>query len=152
MIDCKVRIHTSDKAGIMGVMPIKGHENDAGLDLASPESVWIDPNDSDIIDTLVSVEIPEGYAGIIIPRSSKNVIEAMSCTGLIDSEYNGTIKVRVYNDSPISMKIDKWERFCQLVIFEVPKVRLVLDHVMSNEKRGSDGYGSTDRRAPYSRA
>ena len=145
MVDCKVYIHNNEEYGITGIMPTKGHTNDAGIDLAAPEVAFIDPNSSCVIDTLVSVEIPKGYAGFIVPRSSMNVLDAMSCTGLIDSEFTDTLKVRVYNHGTSLATIHKYDRFCQLVILEVPKVRLVLDHVMSNEKRGSDGYGSTDR-------
>lgn len=145
MVDCKVRIHTEDVSLCIGVAPFKGHFYDAGIDLASPTTVFIDPNDSCVIDTLVSVEIPRGYAGLIVPRSSMNVLDAISCTGLIDSEYTGTIKVRVYNHGTALKTISKYARFCQLVIFEVPEVRLVLDYVNSSESRGSDGYGSTGR-------
>ena len=145
MVDCKVKIHTDDDMLCIGMAPFKGHSYDAGIDLASPTTVFIDPNSSCVIDTLVSVEIPNGYAGLIVPRSSMNVLDAISCTGLIDSEFTGTIKVRVYNHGESLKTINKYARFCQLVIFKVPKVRLVLDHVGSNEKRGSDGYGSTGR-------
>lgn len=145
MVDCKVRIHTDVDNWFTGMPPFRGHSDDAGLDLASPQTEFIDPNGSVVIDTMVSVEIPKGYAGFIVPRSSNNVLYAESCTGLIDANFTGTIKVRVYNHGDVHQTIKQWERFCQLVIFKVPKVRLVLDYVGSKEKRGSDGYGSTGR-------
>lgn len=137
MVDVSVKIFKG------GYMPYRHFACDAGIDLVSPRDVYVGAGDSEVIDTLVSLRIPEGYAGIVLPRSSMNVNLGCSCTGLIDANYNGSINIRLFNHSDEIIPIYVGDRFAQIAIVKVPKVRLTMDYIGSDEDRGENGFGSS---------
>jgi len=130
--------------------PQYSHENDAGFDLRSSESVIIDPRETLLVDIGLRVNIPFGYEGQIRLRSSyaKRGIIITNAPGTIDSGYKGPVMVAVRNCSPhASFYIKKGERFAQMVINRVPQVNLVSvskDEFFKEEtSRGVGGFGST---------
>ena len=127
--------------------PIRGHEWDAGLDLCSPIKVDIPPQTSYAIDTGVHVEIPHGYCGLLVAKSGLNVKHNVLSTGLIDSDYQGSIVVNVYNHDPNKcLTIFPKDKITQLVI--LPCLILPIEYVDSFDEiteRGSNGFGSTGR-------
>lgn len=141
MIDVKVKLDDG------AYMPTRGHGADAGLDLRTPENVYVPANCSAEIDTGVHLLIPDGYCGLIVAKSGHNVKNKVTVTGLVDAGFTGSINVRLYNHSnSTSFELIAGEKCAQIVILRVPSVRLVLDEVLSHDtERGDAGYGSTGR-------
>lgn len=135
----------SDKA----IMPIRAHKSDAGLDLTCTS---IEPMRNACNQLLLeyhtdlAVEIPEGYVGLLFPRSSvcnTSLIQS-NCVGVIDSGYRGEIKVVFRNTTDVIPAVYKeGERFCQLVIVKLADIDIVEAAELSESDRGTDGYGST---------
>lgn len=129
--------------------PYKKHHYDAGFDLKNAEGIVIlNPYEEEIIHTGVYIEIPEGYVGLVFPRSSmgKAGLVLLNTVGVIDSHYRGEIMVlakNIRNDSRLI--IDRFERFAQLVIVPVflPEIEIV--DSLSETQRGTGGFGSTGK-------
>ena len=77
------------------VMPTKAHQSDAGADLVATSKHWDDEKQCWIYGTGIATEIPEGYVGLVFPRSSirKYALTQCNCVGVIDSHYRGEIMV-----------------------------------------------------------
>lgn len=125
------------------ILPTRAHKQDAGIDLYTPVDVTVYKSDSAVIDTGVHVEIPEGYAGVLISKSGLNVKNDITSTGLIDSGYTGSIVVKLYNHGNTISRFPKGSKISQLVIVpvETPIVQLVEE--FAKTERGSNGFGST---------
>jgi dUTP pyrophosphatase len=131
-------------------MPTRAHTWDAGLDLYAPEGegVWTIPpcGGSITIDTGVHLAIPEGCVGFIKAKSGLNVKHGLTCTGVIDSHYTGSIAVKLYNHHPcLRYDVRPGDKISQLVI--LPCLLLDLDEVdrLEETDRGDGGFGSTGR-------
>lgn len=133
----------SDKA----VVPKYAHTGDAGLDLHAAESLVIQPLERVLIPTGIALAIPEGYAGLVLPRSGrayKHGLGLVNSPGLIDSHYRGEIKVAAINLDPVvPIEISVGDRIAQLVISEVPKVELRIVNALDETVRSDGGFGST---------
>lgn len=127
-------------------LPVRAHEPDAGLDLFSPIDMLIPANGSRTIDTGVHMEIPHGFAGILISKSGLNVNSDITSTGLVDAGYQGSIRVKLYNHGPNSYMVHRQDKISQIVIAPVcldgPEPVESFDKVTV---RGSNGFGSTGR-------
>lgn len=98
--------------------------------------------------TGVAVEIPEGYAGFIFPRSSvyKTGMSLSNCVGVIDSDYRGEIMLRYRIDVPRDYTAyQKGDRCGQLVVMPVANITFELVDELSDTKRGGGGFGSTGK-------
>lgn len=137
----KVRVWLDDCA----FQPTRGHTTDAGYDLCSRDDETIYVNDSAEFDTGVHMQIPFGYAGIIIGRSGLNVKHGIHAHGLVDANYLGSIRVRLYNHGDEPIKVRAGDRIAQIMFVQVPSTELVLWDKASLGERGSRGYGSTGR-------
>ena len=128
-------------------LPSYAYEGDAGLDLRSNEDVTLAPFERRLVGTGLAIAIPEGYAGFVQPRSGLALREGLSMAntpGLIDSHYRGELKVCAINlDSSKSIHIQRGERIAQLVIQQVPVVRLQEVDKLDETDRGSGGFGSS---------
>lgn len=131
-------------------MPARAHEDDAGLDLFSMEDkvIWPDckVGDGMVFDTGVHIEIPHGYYGKIESKSGLNVNQGIvSCGGVIDEGYTGSIKVKLYNLGMRGYAVRKGDKIAQLIIqpYAAPELELV-SHLNETE-RGDNGFGSTGR-------
>lgn len=129
----------------MAIMPTRAHETDAGLDLYSPVSGSVFPNDSLTIDTGVHIEIPHGYCGLLVSKSGLNVNKGLTSTGLIDEGYTGSIVVKLYNQESNKQFIKAGDKISQLVLlpYIAPQIRIV-DRIAESERSGN-GFGSTGR-------
>lgn len=133
------------------VLPIRAHEGDAGLDLTCT-SVSTEVNECGqviiVYHTDLAVEIPEGFVGLLFPRSSiyKKALSVTNSVGVIDSGYRGEIMMKMRSTTDVVPAIYKpGERFCQLVIVPYLKDITVVESVeLAESDRGTDGYGSTD--------
>lgn len=127
-------------------LPRHAKSGDAGMDLTVREDVVIPPFDTVIVGTGVSVEIPEGYVGLVFPRSglaSKRGITLANCVGVVDSGYRGEIMAPLHNMKNYTQIVLEGERVCQLVImpFETCICRSVKS--LSDSERGETGFGSS---------
>lgn len=131
-------------------MPTRAHPFDAGLDLYAPNGereYYIQPcGDSVIIDTGVHIEIPEGYVGFIKAKSGLNVNHGLTCTGVIDAHYTGSIAVKLYNHHRCSRHtVYPGDKIAQLVILPCLLPELELVDSLEETDRGDNGFGSTGR-------
>lgn len=141
------------------VVPKYAKPGDAGLDLTATSYEWA--NGRHVYGTGLAVEIPEGYVGLLFPRSSicKYDLRLTNSVGVIDSGYRGEIKFQfesngfnfeindegVVLDNPlIETKIYKiGDRIGQLLILPYPKVELVEVDELSDSERATGGFGSS---------
>ena len=125
-------------------MPTRAHKADAGLDLYAINGAWIQPSSSELFDTGVHIEIPEGYVGMVKSKSGLNVMSDLTCTGVIDSGYTGSIMVKLYNHNTAVMRhISKGQKIAQLVILPIITPELELVDSLEETERGDGGFGST---------
>jgi dUTP pyrophosphatase len=128
-------------------LPSYAHPGDAGLDLASAVDVEIQPGDRAMVPTGLAVAIPDGYAGLVLPRSglaSKYGLTLANSPGLIDSGYRGEIVCAVVNlDNERSVRIQRGDRIAQLVIVPVAAVEPLLVDELPHSDRGQGGFGSS---------
>lgn len=129
------------------VLPQQAYEGDAGMDLVACEDVELGPGERATVPTGIAVEIPEGYAGFVQPRSglaSRHGIGVVNSPGLIDSGYRGEISVVLLNtDRTEPFTVERGTRIAQLVIAPVASVRLVEVDELPASERGSRGFGSS---------
>ena len=127
-------------------MPIRGHADDAGLDLRTPVSFAIQPGDSATIDTGVHVEIAPGLVGMLKSKSGLNVKYGITSEGVIDAGYTGSIVAKLYNHGKEAVCFNEGDKITQLVILPVyiPDELVVVDEFEATE-RGNGGFGSTGR-------
>lgn len=129
-----------------GKLPTKAHKEDAGFDLYSPVDVILN-HITNIIKLGVCVEIPKGYVGFIMGRSSLNKYGVACLTGVIDSGYTGEIAVilnPVEDITRIITRIKKGDRIAQLVVAKLADIddAVAVDSLEDSE-RGAGGFGST---------
>lgn len=122
------------------------HAGDAGADLASNEEVTIEPGSRALIGTGLSMAIPEGYAGFVLPRSGlaiKSGVTVSNAPGLIDSGYRGELRVGLTNHSDQPFSVEVGDRIAQLVIMRVEEPEYVEVETLDDTERGAGGFGST---------
>jgi len=128
-------------------LPEQAYEGDAGMDLAACEAVTIEPGERAVVPTGLAIEIPDGYAGFVQPRSGLAVrhgIGIVNTPGLIDSGYRGEIRVVLINtDREQRFTVEPGMRIAQLVIVPVAAARLVEVDELAASDRGSRGFGSS---------
>jgi len=148
------------------VVPTRVHNNDAGWDLYAAEDVIINAGERCLVSTDISFEIPDGYVGLIWPRSglaAKNGIDILA--GVIDAGYRGEISVCLYNSSSSNLvsssvnkkkiwklnteenaiHIKKGDRVAQILFQEIPEVYLVEVDNLNNSERSAGGFGSSGK-------
>lgn len=131
------------------IVPAKAHDGDAGYDLASAESATLAPGERALIGTGVAVAIPEGYAGLVLPRSGLAVrhgISLVNAPGLIDSGYRGEIRVPLINhDRRETFEVEPGMRIAQLLLVRAADASLVAVESLeeSADGRGEGGFGSS---------
>ena len=129
------------------VLPSYAHAGDAGMDLRSTETVTLQPFERRLVATGLAVAIPDGYAGLVLPRSGlaiKKGLTVANTPGLIDAHYRGELKVIAINVDPQNpVTIEAGDRIAQLVIQRIPEVRLLEVEELDHTDRGAGGFGSS---------
>jgi dUTP pyrophosphatase len=129
--------------------PTRAHAGDAGYDLRSVEEVSLPPGGRALIRTGVSVAIPEGYAGLVLPRSGlamRHGISPINTPGLIDSGYRGEIMVPLINhDRENTFRVERGMRIAQLVLVRAEEAAFaeVESLEAGTDGRGEGGFGSS---------
>lgn len=153
------RISVKFKKLMNGVpTPRYSRSGDAGIDLTamSKRLEYVNGVAQYVYGTGIAVEIPEGYVGLVFPRSSvaKMNMTLSNCVGVIDSNYRGeiTAKFNVINDSQFNYdtgghigKYNEGDRICQLLIIPYPRIDLEEVNELSSTERGDQGYGSSGK-------
>ena len=137
-------------------MPIRAHEPDAGMDLRSPIDTVVPARGSVAIDTGVHVNLPcveiggmfMYTAGLLKSKSGLNVKFDITGEGVVDVDYTGSIRVKLYNDKDTDYEIKRGDKIIQLLIVPVltPTPKEVTKFTGVNPAgRGDGGFGSTGR-------
>ena len=124
--------------------PTRAHPDDAGLDLYSREEQIIMPGCSQVFDTGVHCELPPGTFGKLESKSGLNVrFGVVSCGGVIDSGYRGSIAVKLYNLGDKPYMVRKGQKIVQMIVqpYLAPELEAVDE--LSETERGANGFGST---------
>lgn len=131
------------------ILPIRGTEGAAGIDLTCT-NITTSLNEANqllmVYHTDLAVEIPKGYCGLLIPRSSiwEKSLWLTDNVGVIDADYRGEIMAVMKSTTDAVPAIYKpGERFCQLVIVPIPDYTIVEASELTPTNRGDKGYGST---------
>jgi dUTP diphosphatase len=129
------------------ILPTQAYAGDAGLDLAACDRHEVGPGERAVIPTGLAVEIPEGYGGFVLPRSglaARHGITLLNAPGLIDAGYRGEVQVVFHNtDRSETFVVEPGMRIAQLVVLEVPGLRLVEREELAASERGNRGFGSS---------
>ncbi len=130
------------------IIPTYGSEFAAGADLYAciDESVTIMPNETKLIKTGFSLELPIGYAAFIYARSglaSKRGLAPANKVGVVDCDYRGEVMVALHNHSNTEQVVEKGERIAQMVIAPYITAEFCVVDELSDTVRGEGGFGST---------
>lgn len=131
----------------LAMLPTKAHATDAGFDLYATSKIY--DNDGNVVYGCgLAFEIPEGYMGLIFPRSSnanKSLLLSNS-VGVIDAGYRGEVTAKFKRLYPISQgEYAIGERFAQLIVMPIPAVEFEEAEELSESERGVGGYGSSGK-------
>jgi dUTP pyrophosphatase len=128
-------------------LPTRAHPGDAGLDLYALEVSLLRPGERAALRTGIAVEVPDGQAGLVLPRSglaARHGIALVNAPGLIDSGYRGELLVLALNtDRERSHTIKAGDRIAQLLLVDVRLPHVVEVHELAASGRGTGGLGST---------
>lgn len=126
-------------------LPKKSHLPDSGLDCFMPESFELKPLETKTIGLGIGIQVPEGFAGMLVPRSSIAEKGLLIQTSIIDPDYTGEIHLIITNCSNNNVVIEKNQRVCSLVVYNVLNVRLDIVYDFEQTDRGNNGLGSTGK-------
>lgn len=124
-------------------VPIRAHEDDAGLDLISPVDVNIWTKGRKAICTGVHVQIPKGYVGMITAKSGLMRDYGILTTGTIDAGYTGPINVVLFNVGRKIFRVKRGMKIAQLVIKQIITPQIEVVDKLDETERGNGGFGST---------
>jgi dUTP pyrophosphatase len=129
------------------VLPTRAFPGDAGLDLCALEDCLLGSGERAVVRTGIAVEIPEGQAGLVLPRSglaARHGISVVNAPGLIDAGYRGEIQVLLLNtDRAEPFVITAGDRIAQLVLVRVETPSVVEVDALALSERGAGGFGSS---------
>ena len=128
-------------------VPQYAHAGDAGADLLSADDVVISPGERVVVGTGVSIALPRGFAGFVVPRSglaARHGLTIVNTPGTIDAGYRGEIRVILLNtDASEPYTVRAGDRIAQLVVMPVARVRFIPVDRLPGTERGESGFGST---------
>lgn len=127
------------------IIPSKAHEDDAGIDLHTPYRVVLRKHDSVVIDTGVHVEIPKGCVGMLKSKSGLNTKHDITCEGVIDCGYTGSIRAMMRNHSGKDYIFEIGDKITQLVIMPYVNCDLKIVDSLGETERGDNGFGSSGK-------
>jgi dUTP pyrophosphatase len=129
------------------VIPTRAYPGDAGLDLRAVEACHLGPGERAQVTTGIAVEIPEGQAGLVLPRSglaARHGLALVNAPGLIDAGYRGEVKVLLLNtDRKQACEIAPGDRIAQLVLVSVETPEVEEVDGLAATQRGAGGFGSS---------
>lgn len=128
-------------------LPTRGSKDAAGLDLYCPFHIKVPADSQKKIPLGIAVEIPQGYMGLLVPRSSmsKTPLRCANSVGIIDADYRGELSIAYENISCSDYTIFRGDRIAQLIIVPIAIVDVEEAQTLSETERGDGGYGSTGK-------
>jgi dUTP pyrophosphatase len=139
-----LRIRRLDERALL---PSRAHLGDAGLDLCALEECVLGPGERAAIRTGIAVEVPDGQAGLVLPRSglaSRHGIALVNAPGLIDAGYRGEVRVLLLNTDRVApFTITAGDRIAQLVLVRIESPEVLEVQELSMSERGAAGFGSS---------
>lgn len=142
-MSCEIRVH---RLSADVPLPAYAHPGDAGLDLAAAETVVLGQGERRAVATGLRVAIPDGYVGLVHPRSGlalRDGLTVANAPGTIDAGYRGELKVILVNLGDREVAVERGDRIAQLVVQEVVHARIVEVDDLDATPRGEGGFGST---------
>jgi dUTP pyrophosphatase len=127
-------------------IPTRSHIGDAAVDLQARYDITLDPGDRASVPTGLAVAIPEGFAGLVLPRSGharRLGVGVVNGPGLIDSGYRGEISVLLINHGAERVSFSRGDRIAQLAVVPIVEVDWVEVDELDDTSRGGGGFGST---------
>ena len=128
-------------------LPAYAHPGDAGADLHAATEVTLAPGERTLVPTGIAVALPEGYVGLVHPRSglaARHGISIVNAPGTIDAGYRGEVQVCLVNtDRTEQFTVHRGDRIAQLVVQRVESAAFVEAESLDDSARGAGGYGST---------
>lgn len=128
-------------------VPSYAKEGDAGFDLRARESVTLAPGERALVKTGVAFALPQGYVGLVHPRSglaAKHGITVVNAPGTVDAGYRGEIMVCLLNtDLREPFVVERGDRIAQLVVQRFETARFVVVDELPESERGAAGFGSS---------
>lgn len=127
--------------------PAYAKPGDAGADLRSRIDFELEPGERALVPTGVAIALPEGYVGLVHPRSglaTKNGITIVNAPGTVDSGYRGELMVTLLNtDKTKSFHVQRGDRIAQLVIQKYEHATFTVVDELEQTERGSSGFGAS---------
>lgn len=128
-------------------LPAYAHPGDAGADLVTAEDVELGPGERKLVRTGVAIALPEGYVGLVHPRSglaARLGVTVLNAPGTVDAGYRGEIMVNLVNHDPVTpVVIRRGDRIAQLLVQRVERAAFRLVDELPETVRGTGGHGST---------
>jgi dUTP pyrophosphatase len=135
------------KLSARGTLPTRAHDNDAGLDLYAAEGARIPPGARVSVGTGLAVAVPEGLAGLVLPRSGlalKHGITLVNSPGLIDPGYRGEVRIALLNtDQTMDYQCKAGDRIAQLLLVPIATASPMQADALDTSTRGVGGFGSS---------
>lgn len=134
--------------------PERAYAGDAGYDLTAAERAVLAPGERAVVSTGIAIAVPDGYAGLVLPRSglaTRFGISLVNAPGLIDSGYRGEIKVPLINhDREDAFEVKVGMRIAQLILVRAAEAWFVGVELLeeSADGRGEEGFGSSGFSSP----
>ncbi|MEY4553984.1 MAG: hypothetical protein RL197_411 [Actinomycetota bacterium] len=128
------------------LMPAYAQPGDAGCDLRASEATVVPARGRVLVKTGVSIALPEGYVGLVHPRSglaAKHGITVLNTPGTVDSGYRGELMVTLYNSTDADFPVARLDRIAQLVIQQFSMAQFISVEKLPDSHRGETGFGST---------
>ena len=131
--------------------PARTHAADAGYDLRCVEGFALEPGERAVVPTGIALALPEGCAGLVVPRSglaARDGLSVVNGPGLIDPGYRGEIRVVLVNLGSERFAAEAGDRIAQLLVvpFRAPEVEVVDALPDGGDERGAAGFGSSGTR------
>ena len=132
-----------------GFEPVYAKPGDAGADLRCTIDAVIPAGERKLLPTGVSIALPDGYVGLVHPRSglaAKHGITVLNAPGTVDAGYRGEVMVTLLNTGSEEFAIARGDRIAQLVIQQFEKAQFIAVDTLPGSDRGESGFGSTGTR------
>lgn len=135
------------KLSDLATLPTRAHDDDAGLDLYAAEEARIAPGARDSVGTGLAMAIPDGLAGLVLPRSGlalEHGVTLVNSPGLIDPGYRGEVRVLLLNtDQTMEFHCAPGDRIAQLLLVPFATASPLQADELDSSARGSGGFGSS---------
>ena len=132
-----------------GFVPTYAQPGDAGADLRSRVAAVVPAHGRALVPTGVSIALPNGYVGLVHPRSGlahKHGITVLNTPGTIDAGYRGEIAVNLFNSTDVDFAVEIGDRIAQLLIQQIEHAQFITVERLPESDRGEGGHGSTGKK------